>query len=60
MARGSKTVSQTQLAQELGISQALVSLILNGRRHGINPATYARVWDHALRRGYHPKGMRVD
>ena len=38
----------------------MVSLILNGRRHGINPATYARVWDHALRRGYHPKGMRVD
>lgn len=60
MARGSKTVSQTQLAKELGISQALVSLILNGRRQGISPSTYNRVWDHALRRGYHPKGMRVD
>ena len=29
-----KKVSQTQLAHELGISQALVSLVLNGRKAG--------------------------
>jgi LacI family transcriptional regulator len=58
--RKSRTISQTQLAEELGISQALVSLILNGRRQGIHSDTYDRVWDHAMRRGYHPKGMRLD
>jgi LacI family transcriptional regulator len=55
----SKKVSQTQLARELGISQALVSLVLNGRRQGINPETYDRIWAHALKRGYHPKGMHM-
>lgn len=54
-----KKVSQTQLAKELGISQALVSLVLNGRRTGINAETYDRIWAHATRRGYHPKGMRL-
>ena len=47
-----------QLARELGLSQAMVSLVLNGRRQGISPETYDRVWAHALKRGYHPKGMR--
>ena len=55
-----KKISQTQLAQQLGISQALVSLALNGRSAGINPDTYKRIWDHAVRAGYLPKGMRVD
>jgi LacI family transcriptional regulator len=54
-----KKISQTQLAQELGLSQAMVSLVLNGRRQGINPETYDRIWAHAVRRGYHPKGMRL-
>jgi LacI family transcriptional regulator len=58
MAR-SKKVSQTQLAQELGLSQAMVSLVLNGRRQGISPETYDRVWAHAVKQGYHPKGMRL-
>ena len=53
-----KKVSQIELAKELGISQALVSLVLNGRKTGINPETYARVWAHASKRGYLPKGMR--
>lgn len=57
MPRSAK-VSQSQLAKELGVSQALVSLVLNGRRTGINAETYDRVWRHALARGYHPKGMR--
>ncbi|MBM3852629.1 MAG: LacI family transcriptional regulator [Verrucomicrobia bacterium] len=49
-----------ELARELGISQALVSLVLNGRRQGINPDTYDRIWAHAVRRAYHPKGMRLE
>lgn len=54
-----KKVSQAQLAKELGISQALVSLTLNGRKQGINPDTYDRIWAHAVKRAYHPKGMRL-
>jgi LacI family transcriptional regulator len=54
-----KKVSQTQLAKELGISQALVSLVLNGRRQGISAETYDRIWAHAVKRGYHPKGMHL-
>lgn len=56
---GPKKVSQTQLARELGISQALVSLVLNGRKQGISPETYDRIWAHAVKRGYHPKGMHL-
>ena len=52
-----KKISQTQLAHELGISQALVSLTLNGRKAGINAETYDRIWAHAVKRGYRPKGM---
>ncbi len=59
MARPAKKISQTQLARELGISQALVSLVLNGRKQGINADTYDRIWAHAVKRGYHPKGMRL-
>jgi len=59
VARAPRKVSQTRLAQELGLSQALVSLVLNGRKHGISPESYDRIWQHALKRGYHPKGMRL-
>ena len=55
----SKKISQAQLARELGLSQAMVSLVLNGRRQGISPETYDRIWAHAVKRGYHPKGMRL-
>src|SRR3954465_342020 len=58
--RPKKKVSQTVLAKDLGVSQALVSLALNGRSVGINPDTYKRIWDHAIRLGYLPKGMRVE
>ena len=57
--RPPKKVSQTQLARELGISQALVSLVLNGRKQGINAETYDRIWAHAVKPGYHPKGMHL-
>ena len=59
MPRPAKKVSQTQLAKELGISQALVSLVLNGRRQGISPDSYDRIWAHAVKRGYSPKGMHL-
>src|SRR5579871_5022370 len=59
MPRPAVKVSQQQLAKELGISQALVSLVLNGHKQGINEATYARIWQHALKRGYRPKGMNL-
>ena len=55
-----RKVSQTQIARDLGISQALVSLALNGRKNGINPETYQRIWDRAVELGYSPKGMQLD
>jgi LacI family transcriptional regulator len=58
--RPKKKISQTLLARELGVSQALVSLALNGRSVGINPDTYKRIWDRAISLGYLPKGMRVE
>lgn len=54
-----KKVSQTQIARELGVSQALVSLVLNGRKTGIHADTYDRIWEHAIKRGYLPKGMQL-
>lgn len=59
MPGSTKKVSQSQLARELGISQALVSLVLNGRRQGINAETYDRIWAQAVKRGYRPKGMQL-
>jgi LacI family transcriptional regulator len=59
MPRPAKKISQTQLARELGISQALVSLVLNGRKQGINAETYDRIWARAVQRGYRPKGMHL-
>lgn len=57
--RVKKRVSQQSIARDLGISQALVSLALNGRKEGINPETYKTIWDHAARLGYQPKGMNL-
>lgn len=34
-------------------------MVLNGRRTGIASETYDRIWAHAVKRGYHPKGMRL-
>lgn len=34
-------------------------MVLNGRRAGISPETYDRIWAHAVKRGYHPKGMKL-
>jgi LacI family transcriptional regulator len=51
--------SQQRIAQDLGVSQALVSLVLNGKRENISEESYRRIWNHALKIGYRPKGMKV-
>lgn len=58
--RPRKKVSQQRIARDLGVSQALVSLALNGRKEGINAETYQRIWEHAISLGYQPKGMRFE
>lgn len=37
----------------------MVSLVLNGRKQSISAETYDRIWQHAVKRGYRPKGMRL-
>ena len=53
-----RKISQKQIATDLGVSQSLVSLVLNGRREGISEASYKRIWNHAVESGYAPKGMQ--
>jgi LacI family transcriptional regulator len=55
-----RRISQKQIAADLGVSQSLVSLVLNGRRDGISEASYQRIWSHAVKSGYAPKGMLLD
>lgn len=55
-----RRISQQSIARELGVSQALVSLTLNGQRDRISPDTYQRIWDYALQAGYQPKGIKLD
>jgi LacI family transcriptional regulator len=43
----------------LGVSQALVSLVLNGKKENISEESYKRIWTHALKIGYRPKGMQL-
>ncbi len=50
-------VSQLQIARDLGVSQTLVSMVLNGRQAGISEESYQSIWNHARRIGYRPKGM---
>jgi LacI family transcriptional regulator, galactose operon repressor len=54
------SVSQQRIAHELGVSQALVSMVLNGKRENISADSYQRIWDHALKIGYRPKGMQLN
>lgn len=53
-------VSQQQIARDLGVSQALVSLVLNGKHENISPESCQRILHHAQKMGYRPKGMRLD
>ena len=57
--RSRQTISQKRIAQDLGVSQALVSLVLNGKRDNISDESYQRIWNHALKIGYRPKGMKL-
>ena len=52
-------ISQQRIARDLGVSQALVSLVLNGKRENISEESYQRIWNHALKIGYRPKGMQL-
>ncbi len=52
-------ISQQRIAKDLGLSQALVSMVLNGRKDGISEESYRRIWEHAIGLGYQPKGMRL-
>jgi hypothetical protein len=45
------------MARELGVSQTLVSQVLNGRTEYCSRESFLRIWTHALQRGYCPKGM---
>ncbi|MCM2369602.1 LacI family DNA-binding transcriptional regulator [Aporhodopirellula aestuarii] len=53
-----KRISQSQIAKELGVSQSLVSLVLNGRRDGISDESYNKIWRVAVANGYVPRGMQ--
>jgi LacI family transcriptional regulator len=53
-----KRISQSQIAKELGVSQSLVSLVLNGRRDNVSDESYNRIWMLADEKGYVPRGMQ--
>ncbi len=52
-------VSQQRIAKDLNLSQALVSMVLNGRREGISEESHRRIWEHALSLGYQPRRLRA-
>jgi LacI family transcriptional regulator len=58
MKSSARRVSQQKIARDLGVSQALVSLVLNGKRENVSPKSYERIWNYALKLGYRPKGMQ--
>jgi len=58
--RKNSRISQQQIARELDVSQALVSMVLNGRRSGISEASYNQIWKYALEHGYRPRGMNTE
>lgn len=55
-----KRLSQKQIAKDLGVSQTLVSMVLNGRADGIAKTSFERIWNYALVNGYSPRGMKMD
>lgn len=52
--------TQSSIARDLDLSQALVSKVLNGGRDRVDPETYDRIWSHALKVGYAGKGLRLE
>lgn len=55
-----KRISQAQIAKEIGCSQALVSMALNGHTKGISEKTYNAIRELAAQQGYAPKGMKIE
>ncbi len=55
-----KRISQAQIAKEIGCSQALVSMALNGHTKGISEKTYNAIRELAAHQGYAPKGMKIE
>lgn len=53
-------ISQQQIAKDLGVSQTLVSMVLNGRKKGVSEKSYNKILDHARRSGYRPKGIATE
>jgi len=35
-------------------------MVLNGRQKGVSESAYKKIWDHARRSGYRPKGINTD
>lgn len=56
----SKRISQAQIAKEIGCSQALVSMALNGHTKGVSQKTYNQIRELAAEQGYKPKGMKIE
>jgi LacI family transcriptional regulator len=54
-----KKITQKELALQLGVSQTLVSMVLNGRQEGISPKRFKMIWNKALEAGYSPRGMDI-
>lgn len=55
-----KRLSQKRIAEDLGVSQTLVSMVLNGRAEGIAKSSFERIWNYALVNGYSPRGMKME
>ena len=55
-----RKLSQQQMAKDLGVSQTLVSMVLNGRREGIAPTSVEKILDYAKNNGYKPRGMLIE
>lgn len=53
-----KRITQKQIAQKLGVSQPLVSLVLNGGRDCVAEESYKKIWEMAVKHGYVPRGMQ--
>lgn len=53
-------ISQQQIARDLGVSQTLVSMVLNGRKKGVSEKSCERILAHARRNGYRPKGIATE
>jgi len=56
----SRSISQQQIANDLGYSQSFVSRVLNGQHAGLPEETVQRIWTYAREHGYRPRGINLD